>query len=219
MKRAHSFSLIMAGCGQFIVLTLIAMLFYAGGNNADTTAPRYLFFQNFFSDLGMTVAHNGEANTISFLLFTVALSLAGLSLVAFFWLMPGFFRPDSLAFNLTRIGSLFGFVAGICFIGVAFTPANLLLEAHVNFVYGAFGSYFVAVLFYLGAMAKFPALPRSYLLVLVAFALILGGYVWLLFGGPRNLTIQVTGQKVIAYASIITVFILTWGAAQKQNLA
>lgn len=217
MNRAHTFSLIMAGCGQFVVLTLIAMLFYAGGNNADPTAPRYLFFQNFFSDLGLTVAHNGEANTVSFLLFAVALSLAGLSLITFFWLMPGFFRPDAAAFNLSRVGSLFGFIAGICFIGVAFTPANLLGQAHINFVFGAFGSYFVAVLFYLGALIKFPALDRSYLLVLVAFAVILGGYVWLLFGGPRQLTIQVTGQKIIAYASIITVFILTWGAAQKHK--
>lgn len=217
MNRAHTFSFIMAGCGQFVVLTLIAMLFYAGGNNADPTAPRYLFFQNFFSDLGLTVAHNGKANTVSFLLFAVALSLAGLSLNAFFWLMPGFFRPDAAAFNLSRVGSLFGFIAGICFIGVAFTPANLLGQAHINFVFGAFGSYFVAVLFYLGALIKFPALDRSYLLVLVAFAVILGGYVWLLFGGPRHLTIQVTGQKIIAYASIITVFILTWGAAQKHK--
>ena len=45
-------------------------------------------------------------------------------------------------------------------------------------------------------------------------------YLWLLFGGPQEgdmaLTIQVTGQKIVAYAALITVFILAYGAYQKQ---
>ena len=218
--RRRLFPLIMAGCGQFFALTLIAMLFYAGGTITNPMAPRYQFFNNFFSDLGMTLAHNGQSNTLSFLLFTVALSLAGLSLVAFFLLMPTFFRGDTLGLTLARLGTLLGIIAGLCFIGVAFTPANLLIEAHVNFVFGAFGSYFVAVLFYLGAMLKVRVFNWRYLAVFFGFTLILGSYLWLLFGGPQEgdmaLTIQVTGQKIVAYAALITVFILAYGAYQKQ---
>ena len=215
--RSRLFSLIMAGCGQFILLTMVAMLFYAGGTNNDPTVARYQFFHNFFSDLGMTVAHNGEANTFSFLLFSLALSLAGLSLIVFFLLMPRYFQSDRLGLALSRLGAFFGILAGLCFIGVAFTPANLLLAAHVNFVYGAFGSYFIATLFFLAAMLKVPAFVARYLIVLVVFAVILGGYVWLLFYGPGELTIQVTGQKIVAYAAIITVFIMAYGARQKQQ--
>lgn len=215
--RFRLFPLIMAGCGQFVILTLAAMLFYAGGTSTDPTTARYQFFTNFFSDLGMTVAHNGEANTISFLLFSLALSLAGLSLIAFFLLLPRFFQTDRLGLTLARLGMVFGIIAGLCFIGVAFTPANLLLTAHVSFVYGAFGSYFVAILFLLVAMLKVPAFVTRYLIVLVIFTVILGGYVWLLLYGPRELTIQVTGQKIVAYASIITVFIMAYGAKQKQQ--
>jgi hypothetical membrane protein len=217
LAKSRLFRLIMAGCAQFVLLTLLAMLVYAGGNAENPDAPGYQFFRNFFSDLGLTIAYNGEANTASFLLFTIALSLAGLSLIVFFILMPRFFKQDKMALALTWLGSLAGLVAGACFIGVAFTPANLLMQAHVNFVFGAFGSYFVAVLFYVAAMFKLPTFPRVYQLVLLAFAFILGGYVWLLFNGPENLTIQVTGQKIIAYASITTVFIQAYGAWQKER--
>lgn len=218
LAKSRPFRLIMAGCAQFVLLTLLAMLVYAGGNAENPDAPGYQFFRNFFSDLGLTIAYNGEANTASFLLFTIALSLAGLSLIVFFILMPRFFKQDKMALALTWLGSLAGLVAGACFIGVAFTPANLLLQAHVNFVFGAFGSYFVAVLFYVAAMFKLPTFARVYQLVLLAFAFILGGYVWLLFNGPENLTIQVAGQKIIAYASITTVFIQAYGAWQKERL-
>jgi hypothetical protein len=217
LAKSRLFPLIMAGCAQFVLLTLLAMLVYAGGNMANPDAPGYQFFRNFFSDLGLTIAYNGKANTASFLLFTIALSLAGLSLIIFFVLMPRFFKQDKLALGLTWLGSLAGIMAGVCFIGVAFTPANLLLQAHVNFVLGAFGSYFVAVLFYVAAMFKLPAFPRTYQVVLLVFAFILGGYVWLLFNGPENLLIQVTGQKIIAYASILTVFIQAYGAWQKEQ--
>ncbi|MBK9051772.1 MAG: hypothetical protein IPL78_12910 [Chloroflexi bacterium] len=219
LSRSRLFPLIMVGCGQFVVLTLVAMLFYAGGTDADPAAARYQFFTNFFSDLGMTVAHNGQPNTISFLLFSLALSLAGLSLIVFFLLMPRFFQSDRLGLALSRLGAFFGIIAGVCFVGVAFTPANLLLAAHVNFVFGAFGTYFVAILFFLAAMLKVPAFVARYLIVLVVFAVILGGYLWLLFYGPKELAIQVTGQKIVAYASIITVFIVAYGASQKERQA
>lgn len=217
LAKSRLFPLIMAGCAQFVLLTPLAMFVYAGGNMDNPDAPGYQFFRNFFSDLGLTIAYNGEPNTASFLLFTIALSLAGLSLIVFFILIPRFFKQDKLALALARLGSVCGLIAGLCFIGVAFTPANLLLQAHVNFVFGAFGSYFVAVLFYVVAMFKVPTFPRVYQMVLLVFALILGGYVWLLFNGPENLVIQVTGQKIIAYASILTVFIQAYGAWQKEQ--
>ncbi|MCL4867455.1 MAG: hypothetical protein KJ063_00670 [Anaerolineae bacterium] len=213
------FTFIMIGCGQFVLLTLLAMLFYAGGNAANPADTGYHFFRNFFSDLGLTVAHNGQANTVSFLMFTTALSGAGFSLILFFGLLPAFFQSDYIGWQLARVGSIAGLIAGLCFIGVAFTPADQYLETHTNFVFGAFGSYFVAVLFYLGSMIRVPAFAPVYRALLVGFALVLGWYVWLLFYGPRDLILQVTGQKIVAYSAIVTIFFLAYGARKKLEAA
>jgi hypothetical protein len=49
------------------------------------------------------------------------------------------------------------------------------------------------------------------------FAICLAVYIWLLFNGPNidsaeGLRVQVTGQKLIAYAAIITTLIQAYGA-------
>ena len=202
---------------QFGVLTILAMLFYAGGNNAEPTRPGYAFFANFFSDLGLTVAYSGRANTFSMILFATALTLAGLGLIIFFVAWPRWIANRLPAQLIAYLGSFFGIGAGLSYIGVAFTPANLLREAHINFVYAAFVSFFLGVLCYLVAILLTPGYRRGYAAVLGVFALLLAGYIWLLFNGPntntvQGLTIQVTGQKVIAYASITTLFIVALGA-------
>jgi hypothetical membrane protein len=215
----------MAGCVQFVVLTAVAMLVYPGGTVADPASHGYAFFRNFFSDLGRTKTTLGAPNTASFLLFFVALTLAGLGLILFFTAMPGFFRqavqPTSLQVRLARVlswaGSAFGVVSGLSFVGVACTPANLYLGPHGLFVEAAFLSFFVASLLYTAAILLTPTYPRRYALVFTAFTLLLAAYLWLLFFGPRptapqGLVIQATGQKVIVYAAILTALIQADGA-------
>jgi hypothetical protein len=72
-------------------------------------------------------------------------------------------------------------------------------------------------LFYLVTVLLTKSYPNRYAAVLAAFALLLVVYLWLLFTGPsprspEGLTIQATGQKIIVYAAIITVFIVADGA-------
>lgn len=216
-RRERLLAWVVAGCGQFVPLTLVAMLTYPGGTVADPTTEGYAFFRNFFSDLGRTVSPLGKSNTLSFLLFVVALSLAGLGLVLFSLVMPSLFRRSRLAWGLSLMGSMCATVAGISFIGVALAPANLFLPAHVIFVQTAFLSLFLAALSYSGAILLTSDYPRAYLSVFVAFALLLAGYLWLLFFGPTldspaGLLIQATGQKIIAYAAILSVGIQALGA-------
>ena len=59
------FQLVMWGCGQFIFLTVIAMLIYPGGTRSDPDAPGYTFFHNFFSELGFTVTRSGAPNPVA----------------------------------------------------------------------------------------------------------------------------------------------------------
>ncbi len=219
-RRERLLAWVVAGCGLFVLLTLAAMLAYPGGTVADPATKGYSFFRNFFSDLGRTVSPLGEPNTLSFLLFVVALTLAGLSLVLFSLVMPSLFRQPRSARALSLGGSLCGVVAGLSFVGVALAPANLLLPAHVIFVQVAFLSFLLAALGFSGAILLTRDYPRRYLAVFVAFALLLAGYLWLLFFGPaldspQGLLIQATGQKVVVYAAILTAGIQALGAQRR----
>ena len=213
------FQLVMWGCGQFVALTIIAMLIYPGGTKFDPDAPGYTFFQNFFSELGFTVTSGGVANPIAAPLFFIALTLAGLGLVFFFIVFPQFFWETPLLKTLSLFGSLSGIVSGLAYIGIAFTPANLLPAPHRDFVLLAFRAFLPAVLFYLVAIFINREYPNRYAMVYLVFAGLLAAYIMLITRGPdidtaRGVMIQATGQKIIVYAAIITILIQGWGASK-----
>ncbi|MDM7999349.1 MAG: hypothetical protein QUS33_04945 [Dehalococcoidia bacterium] len=202
---------------MFVILTAIAMLFYPGGTTADPDAPRYLFHQNFFSDLGLTVAKSGESNTISAVLFTAALSLAGGVLALFFTAFAQFFGGSFWSSPASRLGAVAGVISGICFVGIAATPANLHGWAHGVFVDWAFRMFLLAALLYTGAILTDRRYPKRMAIVFAAFAILLAAYVVLITVGPSTetesgLTIQATGQKIIVYAAIVAIFIQAWAA-------
>ncbi|MBM4456517.1 MAG: hypothetical protein FJ011_01935 [Chloroflexi bacterium] len=217
LRQRNHFRTVVALCALFVILTIPAMLIYPGGTVNDPTTTSYSFFTNFFSDLGRTVTPAGKPNTTAMLLFTVALTSAGLGLAFFFIIFAGFLRLSKLGRGLLVIAALFGVASGVCFVGVAFTSANLYRSLHGEFVRWAFYLFLAAVLFCIPATLLAPAYPRRLALVFVAFALLLAGYIILLTTGPKastpqGLLIQATGQKVIAYASVLTVLIQALGA-------
>ena len=206
------FRLVAAICVLFFLLTATAMVLYPGGTATDSTSQGYSFFRNFFSDLGMTRTPSGSPNYISQTLLTFALTTVGVGLAIFFLALVRFFVGSRSGRWLSGLASLFGIITGICFIGVAFTPWNLYLQAHNQFVHWAFRAFLAAVL--LDAIAVFgeKSLPKQMAWVFIAFAVLLGAYILLLTIGPSPLTpeglvVQATGQKIIAYASIVTILI------------
>jgi hypothetical protein len=215
--RWQPFSLVMIGCALFVVLTAVAMFFYPGGTYADPSASRYSFFTNFFSELGLTVTRRGEPNTISAILWFVAMAMAGAGLVLFFIAFRQFFSGSRQGSVLSGLGSVVGVFSGICFVGVAFTPADVFLGAHVRFVLWAFQAFPLAAILYAVAILREPAYPKRYAWAFLGFGALLGLYVVLLMTGPgqntrQGLMIQATGQKVIVYASIVSIFIQAHGA-------
>jgi hypothetical protein len=220
------FQLVMWGCGQFVVLTFIAMLIFPGGTRFNPAASSYTFFHNFFSELGFTVTRGGRANPIAAPTFFIALTLAGLGLVFFFVVFPQFFWKNTLLKVLSILGSFFGIVSGLAYVGIAFTPANLLPDPHLQFVLLAFRAFLPAVLFYLVVIFLDREYPNRYAVVYLFFAGLLAAYILLITRGPdldtaRGVMIQATGQKIIVYAAIVTIFIQSWGASKlvKQNQA
>jgi hypothetical membrane protein len=206
-----------ATCILFFVMTAIAMLLYPGGTYTDHTTRGYSFFANFFSDLGATRTPSGAANTLSMILLTSSLSLVGISLAFFFVALIQFFRDSRSGLLLPYVGALLGVIAGLCFLGVAFTPWNLYLAAHNHFVMWAFRTFLGAVLTYGIAILRERALPKRFAFTFLVFAILLAAYVLLLTFGPspkvaEGLRIQVAGQKIIVYASVLTVLIQSLAA-------
>jgi hypothetical membrane protein len=183
--RERVYFLAMVGCIQFVVLTVIAMVFYPGGTHGDPTTKGYSFFRNFFSDLGLTETFSGDPKFVSFLLFTLAMVFAGAALATFFVAFPSFFSSSPLGKWLSILGSIAGILSGLAFIGVAL-PGNLYPEPHELSVRITFLAFFVAVLSYLPVLFLKRDYPKAYAWVFAAFAVLLGVYIWLLFEGPLS---------------------------------
>jgi hypothetical membrane protein len=193
------------------------MLLYPGGTYIDHSTNGYSFFANFFSDLGATRTPSGATNTLSMILFTSALTIVGLGLAVFFIALTQFFRGSRRGPLLPAVGAFLGIAAGLCFVGVAFTPWNLYLAALNHFVMWAFRTPLGTVLIYGVAILRERTLPKQFAFTFLAFAILLAAYVLLLTFGPSpkapsGLRIQVAGQKIIVYASVPTVLIQSLAA-------
>jgi magnesium-transporting ATPase (P-type) len=117
----------------YIILPLIAMVFYAGGTMVNPNAPGYTFWENFFSDLGMTKSYSGKDNTVSMIIFIIAWSVWGISIIITALGSPYFFRENSMEKWLSIIGSFFLIITGISIVGVAFTPWDIYYDEHLVF--------------------------------------------------------------------------------------
>ena len=207
----------------FIVLTTAAMLMYRGGNEFDETAVSYVFTQNFFSDLGMSVSYLGEPKLLVMILFMIALGSVGLALIGYSAASPYFFRQTAVSHWLAWFGSLFGILSGLSYIGVAFTPSNLYLPLHKLFVLMAFVGFLITAVFYTIAILFTKSYPNRYAYAYSAFAAALFFYVWFIlygpsFASPEGAELQVIGQKLIVYTSIFSMMIQTYGAQQQLKI-
>lgn len=207
--RQTVFQLVVGACIAFLILTFGAMLIYPGGTQVDTRTQGYSFTVNFFSDLGRTIALNSSPNPVASKMFTVGLGAAGIGLILFFVAFRQFFHRQMW---LGSLGTACGIIAGICFIGVALTPANLYGAEHKQFVQWAFRCFLFAALLFSFAILKHKQFPRALAFVFVLFCAILTGYVVLLTRGPAVVIIQAVGQKIIAYASIVSILIQSLAA-------
>ena len=107
--------------GQFLLLTLLAALFYPGG---------YDYFGYYFSDLGAVEARNGEPNPISRSLFLMALTIIALSLVPFWLIIHRLFRESTVERILSILGSALGLLSSPFTIGVGLFPIDTQLDTH-----------------------------------------------------------------------------------------
>jgi len=148
--------------------------------------------------------------------------LFGVPLTGFVMEALGWPAPWIALVALGLAGAAAGVVSDFSFVGVALAPADIALAAHGWFVMMAFRAFLIATLLHTAAVLATAHYPNRYAAVYGVFALLLAAYLWLLFRGPgfgsaQGVMIQVTGQKVIAYAAIVTALIGAWGATRVRE--
>ena len=201
------FIFVIFGSFQFIVLTIIAMCFYKGGTYSDPSSTSYLFWYNYFSDLGRYISHSGMTNAISLILFTITLALWGLSQIPFYIAFPKFFVESKKLKRISKIGYIFGVLTGIYYVGIALTPSDLLGDLHDLFVFLGFRSIFFCMILYSIVIYKNKNYPNFYAKILVFSIIILGIYFIILFSIQNinfatKLLISAIGQKIMIYTLI-----------------
>ena len=207
---------------QFLLFTASAMLLYPGGTKSDHDTTGYDFLNNFFSDLGRTLTFNGEEKNASFYLFTSALISTGISTIALFLLFPALFNIKQISRKFSFGAAAGGVIAGFAYIGIALTPWDILLQPHLFFVRLAFTSFLFITVFSIGAIYTDPFYPKIYGAVFIVFGIILTGYLYLLFFGPKldsaeGVYIQATAQKIVVYSEIVCLLFQSFGAYRFIN--
>src|SRR5262249_51154810 len=126
-----------------------------------------------------------------------------------------FFKANRAGRWLSLVGTVVGIASGVCFAGVAFAPADLYLGIHVQLVLWAFRTFLVSVAVYAYLIFRQNDYPRRYAWIFVVFTIFLAAYLILLTDGPglttpAGMVIQATGQKIIAYVSVVSVMAQAW---------
>ena len=125
----------------FIICVLLGALTYDGGNSLELNAPCYSFSNNYLSDLGRIKSLSGMENSIPYYSFNGSLIILSAIFLVFFLYLPCLYDDSARVQTISRIGSYFGFLASICFAGVALTPTDQFFSSHVffaNWLYSLF---------------------------------------------------------------------------------
>lgn len=129
MNNQTRSKIIIYGTLAVIIFFILAIIFYAGGYYNNPSAQGYTFFGNFFSDLGMLKADNGQANLKSQIFFVLAIFTASFVQMTIF---------ASLKNRLTKthrqslISSAYklALISSIIFLGIAIFPADKFDTLH-----------------------------------------------------------------------------------------
>jgi hypothetical membrane protein len=205
--RSNVFARVPSAVAVSAVLAAGSMARYPGGTLLDRSSVGYSFSQNFLSDLGMTVAYDGQSNRMGALCFVLSL---GILVVALGGCLVGFLRIHTLeprARRFARAASAVGFIVCAAFAAVAITPENRVMPLHVAVTLLAWRAFPVlAVLYGLAAWHSSVVSMRA-TLAWAALTLSLTGYSLFLALGPAldtvaGLRMQVIAQKSIAVAAV-----------------
>ena len=213
-----------AAAAVFIIFNLVAMQLYPGGTIHNPHSANYQLTQNFFSDLGRAVAFNGAQNFHASLLFNLTLLIIGVSFSIFYFVLPDFFRRSKANHTIATIGTVFGLLSGLSFIGLALAPSDLYLNVHIIFANGIFRMTLATSLCFGIVIYRSDVMPSKYAFGYGIFALFLAVYIGIGEFGPNAreseaaMIFQVISQKLIVVIFLLSVVYQTFGFSNNPDL-
>ena len=192
--------------GVACALAFGAMTRYPGGTVLDRTSAGYSLSRNFLSDLGMTVAYDGQFNRLGAGLFVLSLLVLVVGLGSVVITISRRLSGDHAARRWARFAVVLGVLACLAFVGVAVTPENRVMAVHVTFTQWAWR--IIPLVAALLAVASFQTRGlRRAAVVWAVLAILMASYAALLSWGPSvatadGLVFQVVAQKI---ASVVVI--------------
>jgi hypothetical membrane protein len=203
----------------FVLASIIAAYFYAGGNIHNPSQVGYSVTHNFLSDLGGFKSHSGKVNILSALLFNISMIMFILVGVSFLF-VPRLFKENKTNYFLSILGSIFFFLGTVFFAGVGFTPYDLYLDMHVFFAINAFRFLIPASVLYFTVLLR-SSISNKYALAIIVLFLFTFFYVvyQIVSASPleslEKMVEQATLQKIIALINVVSIFILSFAFEEK----
>ena len=213
-ERLLFFILPSAALVVFIFLVIMGAMSYEGGHRLDLNSEGYSFSNNYLSDLGRIKTVAGMDNSVPFYCFNSALIILSVVFSFYFLFLPSVYDESIEIQNIARVGSVFGFLASVCFAGVAYTPADLFIDAHIFFADWLFRLMNLTIVFY---AITYIMMKKNYFIFSFIFgivALVVTAHIVLSdFGLSRFFyephTVRVLSQKAATIALIISVPLMT----------
>ena len=204
-QKAYFFAIF--GCIVYVILTVLAMVFYPGGTYNNPNSLGYSFGENWLSDLGMTKALSGKDNRASMILYNMALIIWGVSLIPFFLALRSLFTESEIEKKLSTIGSLLGVIAAIGLIGIGLTPIDILYGPHMISAYIGYSAILYLGIIYSIVLFKSERLPIQYSIIFLIWTIIF----------MNTLSMGAVGQKIGRFSTIICFAYLGYGALKLEK--
>ena len=196
----------------FLILVFLAMIFYAGGTRDNPALIGYSFWGNTISDSGRIIAWSGLLNITSMVFLSTALIVFAVSFMPFYIIVSKLFSEGKIEKYASKIGCILGVIFSLSYIGIAFTPADVLYTPHMIFVLIGYICAFVMSVFFTIAFFKNKEFSNIYAIIFALFTIFyFVTQIIALVGLSSDRNLMVLMQKLGTFVSIGVFFIIGYG--------
>ncbi|MHA1673418.1 MAG: hypothetical protein ACTSYI_07305 [Promethearchaeota archaeon] len=139
---------VLGGASLYIIFIGIGMILYPGGSQVDPNSVGYTFFENSLSDIGRTIALNGEPNLAAMICFFIGTTAFALSLFTFACTFGNMDSTTKAGKRFGHVANGFGILASVSTLVYTYAPTDSMHAAHMVAVYFAYISTFLFTLLF-----------------------------------------------------------------------
>ncbi len=196
----------------FLILVFLAMIFYAGGTRDYPALIGYSFWGNTISDSGRIIAWSGLLNTTSMVFLSTALIVYAVFFIPFYIIVSKLFSDGKIEKYASKIGCILGVIFSLSYVGIAFTPADVLYTPHMIIVLIGYICAFLMSVFFTIAFFKNKEFSNIYAIIFALFTIFyFVTQIIALVGLSSDRNLMVLMQKLGTFVSIGVFFIIGYG--------